>query len=501
VLAFLGATPVAVAAGEPATCIDRSRTAGVGRIRSADVQTIESDHFIVSYTTTGPDSVIRESYASEVVSNLERAYEVLSTELGMRAPSGTHESNGVWKIDVVVADLDGWGVFGADCWLNSGPCEWSCPGEIGLDRGLSQSQLRRTSAHEVMHAFEYWETSDAPRWADESVARWAEAIVFPGSVSPQEGVVSLYYPRTAIWDQRLQKHYSPLFWRFLDRKLGERMLPEVWARACSLSWYDALDSTLAQYGMSFDGALHDFAVWNYYTGKRADGKHFPEFWYYAVKPDTVFSSTPVLDAELGSRYAEETGSNYVFFAGTASRAHLRITLTGSPEWKSGRFASWIGTTGANTHYESAWLAAEADEVTVPDWNRYDWVALIVTNGLNRGVTTEQLRYRVSATEFGPEVIDAAWPESTRLLRVLSPAQGGVAIRYKSSGAAQPTQLDVFDVRGRLVKQLVRRTLPAGDYNAYWDATSESGDAAASGVYVVKLDYEGGTTRRKIVLLR
>ena len=101
VLAFLLATPVAVKGGEPATCIDASHAAG-DRVRSGDVHTIESDHFIVSYTTTGPDSILRESFPNEVVANVERTYDVLSVELGMRAPSGTYESNGVWKIEVVV---------------------------------------------------------------------------------------------------------------------------------------------------------------------------------------------------------------------------------------------------------------------------------------------------------------------------------------------------------------------------------------------------------------
>jgi hypothetical protein len=62
-------------------------------------------------------------------------------------------------------------------------------------------------------------------------------------------------------------------------------------------------------------------------------------------------------------------------------------------------------------------------------------------------------------------------------------------------------LRVFDVSGRLVRELTDTTLPAGSHRAFWDGTDASGRAVASGTYLYRLDAAGFNQSRKMVLLR
>ena len=84
---------------------------------------------------------------------------------------------------------------------------------------------------------------------------------------------------------------------------------------------------------------------------RDDGAHYPFEGLTEIQPDASFTSYPLIDSELGNRYAEEAASNYLFFSGTASRQNLRVQLHGTAGWMAHRQISWIGTTGWNTHQE------------------------------------------------------------------------------------------------------------------------------------------------------
>jgi hypothetical protein len=164
--------------------------------------------------------------------------------------------------------------------------------------------------------------------------------------------------------------------------------------------------------------------------------------------------------------------------------------------------AWIGTTGPNTHDEPVWVDPSLEEFVIPSWYRYDQVAVIVTNGPNGGALDSQgLRYTVSAVEQGEPVIDVAWRDSQAWLRVTNPSRSGAALRYRSSGAAQRTQLVIYDARGRLVQRLVDRVLPPGEYGLYWNGASETGARAATGVYTAVLRHDGGAVPRKFILIR
>jgi hypothetical protein len=84
----------------------------------------------------------------------------------------------------------------------------------------------------------------------------------------------------------------------------------------------------------------------------------------------------------------------------------------------------------------------------------------------------------------------------------NPFNPRTVIRYwiESSG---PVRLNVYDVRGRLVRTLVDaeqngRTVP---YSVVWDGRDNAGEAVASGVYFYQLVAPGFVETRKMILLK
>jgi flagellar hook assembly protein FlgD len=63
------------------------------------------------------------------------------------------------------------------------------------------------------------------------------------------------------------------------------------------------------------------------------------------------------------------------------------------------------------------------------------------------------------------------------------------------------ELQVFDVRGRLVRRLVERTLAPGRHQVAWDGDDDGGRPQATGVYLARLRQAGTSKAAKLVLAR
>ena len=62
-------------------------------------------------------------------------------------------------------------------------------------------------------------------------------------------------------------------------------------------------------------------------------------------------------------------------------------------------------------------------------------------------------------------------------------------------------VQIFDMRGRLVRTLLNAQHPAGEDTVIWQGDDDSGRAMASGVYQVRLATEGRLIEERVTLLR
>jgi len=62
-------------------------------------------------------------------------------------------------------------------------------------------------------------------------------------------------------------------------------------------------------------------------------------------------------------------------------------------------------------------------------------------------------------------------------------------------------LNVFDVTGRLIRNLIKTRLSSGTHKITWDGMSKSGNPVGSGIYFYRLETAGFTKTRKMILIR
>ncbi|MBM4116572.1 T9SS type A sorting domain-containing protein [bacterium] len=100
--------------------------------------------------------------------------------------------------------------------------------------------------------------------------------------------------------------------------------------------------------------------------------------------------------------------------------------------------------------------------------------------------------------------DTAIPELPTVYRVAqnfpNPFNPKTAIRFDLP-EAQVARVAVYGADGRLVKQLLDRTLPAGFHQVVWDGTDSAGAQVASGVYFYSVQAGPLSETRKMLLMK
>ena len=95
----------------------------------------------------------------------------------------------------------------------------------------------------------------------------------------------------------------------------------------------------------------------------------------------------------------------------------------------------------------------------------------------------------------PAVLHAAEP---------NPFNPRTQIRFEVPGTAGgqvPTSLDVYDLKGRLVRRLHVGPLAPGTHVREWDGTDTQSSAVASGVYFIEMRTDGFRDVHKAILLK
>jgi hypothetical protein len=107
-----------------------------------------------------------------------------------------------------------------------------------------------------------------------------------------------------------------------------------------------------------------------------------------------------------------------------------------------------------------------------------------------------------AKKGGPQSSELALgPKVTGLnLAYPNPTAEGAEIRYSLQGQGK-VSLAIYDVSGRLVRQLVDQEREAGSYLIRWDGKSASGQKASSGVYFIRMRAGNFEATRRLVVAR
>jgi hypothetical protein len=101
------------------------------------------------------------------------------------------------------------------------------------------------------------------------------------------------------------------------------------------------------------------------------------------------------------------------------------------------------------------------------------------------------------------VLDGVLPtpfRNTLFPNTPNPFNPVTTIRFEVAKTA-PVEIDVFDIRGRLVRSLVRETKAPGAHEVTWNGRDDGGNAVSSGVYLYRLRIGAFADVRKMVLVK
>ncbi len=63
------------------------------------------------------------------------------------------------------------------------------------------------------------------------------------------------------------------------------------------------------------------------------------------------------------------------------------------------------------------------------------------------------------------------------------------------------RLEIYNIKGQLVKTLVNGEMPAGMHSAVWDGRDSKDRAVASGVYFYRISSPQGTQTKRMLLMK
>ncbi len=94
-------------------------------------------------------------------------------------------------------------------------------------------------------------------------------------------------------------------------------------------------------------------------------------------------------------------------------------------------------------------------------------------------------------------------EHTRAFMLVAPApnpsSGGVQICFSTPAAAR-VKISIYDVTGRLVRDIVDANLGAGEHQVRWSGVDEIDRRVSAGIYFVRADYNGEASTRKVIII-
>ena len=79
--------------------------------------------------------------------------------------------------------------------------------------------------------------------------------------------------------------------------------------------------------------------------------------------------------------------------------------------------------------------------------------------------------------------------------------GSGAISFEVAEGRSTASVRIYDVAGRLVRELVSRDLAAGPHDFVWNGKDDRGSTVASGSYLVQMRAGNFAASRKITLVK
>ncbi|MCK4965764.1 hypothetical protein KAS50_01970, partial [bacterium] len=254
-------------------------------------------------------------YAEQVALALDKARALYVDTLGFLPPYPDNGDDGP-EFDVYLKNLStvyGMTYFPTNVYME---IENDFAEPIFYTKGVNGALV--TAAHELHHAVQF---SYIVRSQDfffyEVTATFMEDMVFDEINDYYQYLPSFFrYTQTPFTTRDGFHEYGLcIFGHFLNEKYGRSIMTEIWDMYKNkIPILNVLDNILNNYGSSFNEALNDFHLWNYFTGTRADPERYYEEGAYYPEIERIKDVMVTKDTTVSISNNHLT-SSYILFNG------------------------------------------------------------------------------------------------------------------------------------------------------------------------------------------
>ncbi|MDZ7413131.1 MAG: hypothetical protein ONB15_06300 [candidate division KSB1 bacterium] len=254
-------------------------------------------HFKIHYTTSPGADQTTEEFAHEAAVAFDKAWQVEVDELGYPPPPPDFGIDGP-EYDVYIQNISDYGwTYPELPVVQTEESDWTT--YIVVDNDYSRGfytkgldGLRVTAAHEFFHAIHFGirepfrePESTADLFYYEVSATWMEDVVWD-HINDYYNYLGDFFRTTHLpfnsTDGR--REYGMAVWNhFVAKRVGPEAIRDSWLAMKGMHGLQAIRQALLPRGLTLEDALGEFALWNAFTGSRADtirfypeGAHYPQ---------------------------------------------------------------------------------------------------------------------------------------------------------------------------------------------------------------------------------
>ncbi len=490
-----------------------------------EAYTRQGGDFKLHYTVVGPDSVATldqnqngtPDFVEDVALAFENSLAVATGQLNYQLPPGDNGIDGP-EYDVYVHNL-GRGIYGYTVPEDNitGTLADDKTSYIQIDndfdvgfftKGLAGAQV--TAAHELLHAIQFG-YRDAKFLNEyfyyELCSSWIEDVIYdeindyyasvPGYLKRTDNPINQYDPRTSF-------NYGAAIWNhFLVERFNDvDVVRQSWVRMLAGDFVvDAIVASIENMGVNFEDAFAEFALWNYFTGNRADAaSYYEEGQHFAQLPFVVNaiinSDTTVVDSirTLAAKYylfTTTNAGNYRFSGLLSGDFPGRFAVVATPN--SGSSSAVVLNSGQGL--ELGFLPSLSQIVVIP-----------VNVGTLSGADPDKLTgtyndfsfdlLQVEPNDGGERGIVGIYPSPFIMGR-----HTGLTVEFLPA-PTQQVEVRILSSGGRVIRtEVFPAGVAASAASFSWDGTDEHSTRVASGVYIVELRQGDFIQFQKLAVIR
>jgi hypothetical protein len=233
-------------------------------------------------------------------------------------------------------------------------------------------------------------------------------------------------------------------------------------------------------------------------GSLYDGWYFKLFLY----SDNHFQKEDLITVDIHTSGMNESG-NVVGWVKHSGTGKVNMGLFVAPD-ANGQSIAFIGPVGSYHEFTTTNFLRLTDEewktTYLAQSSRPDWVNSYLANG--EGESRGSGASLLTSTEDSNPIIqnEKDWVVHQNYPNPFN-ASTLIQFRIPTMKSLSNTSLDIFDIQGRRVKQLINEVLSSGNYVVRWDGTNQTNELLPSGIYFYRLSNNGYKSIGKMLMIK